>query len=310
MAHYGSIHSTRQLLLSLAAFTLLSSPTIAQVGTLLDHSKLPNCAFSCQTLLNAQSACVPSGGAPTTNQATYQSCFCQSAYLTQFKSASYDICNGVCSATQLQQIQSWYTSLCDSGVVVTPGGSAATSSGSSPSSATASSSTSGAHEPSNKGASNQTWIGTHYGWVIMIIVLILAGLVAIFGGLWLKRRYERRHDMGFRESTLMADEAAAALRNRHPEFPSMVQLPPSGRNLDRKARDGAITPAGARDAVGGRGRGRGKGKGRAHENELGENSDNLVHGALDKADESTLRRGGSKLKSRSSSKKSRSRRER
>ena len=190
MAHHSGTPPIRHLLPSLITFVLLSNPTTAQVGTILDHSKLPNCAFSCQTLLNAQSTCVPSGGAPTSNQQTYQSCFCQSSYLVPFKSSPVDICQGGCTATDLQQIQSWYTNLCNGGVVVTPGGSAATSSSSS-SSAAAATSTSSTQKTSNKGTSNPTWIGTHYQWVIMIIILILAGVAAIYGGLWLKRRYQR-----------------------------------------------------------------------------------------------------------------------
>ena len=295
MAHHSGTLSTRHLISSLLTFILLSHPTIAQVGTILDHSKLPNCAFSCQTLLNAQRACVPSGGAPTTNQATYQSCFCQSAYLVQFKSTAIDICSGACTATDLQQIQSWYTSLCSSGVVVTPGGSAATSTSSSGSAATATSK-SGTHK--TKGTSSQTWIGTHYGWIIMIIILILVGVAGIYGGLWLKHRYQRKDDMGVRETALMVDEAAAALKNRHPESPSMFQLPPSSsRNHGPEFMSGAI------GSVGG---GRGKGKSMARGSRLREVTD---AGTMDEAGNASLGRSGSRPKSKSGSRKSRSRRE-
>jgi hypothetical protein len=140
----------------------------------------------------------------------------------------------------------------------------------------------------------------------MVIILILLGVAGIYGGLWLKRRYQRKDDIGEHKSTLMVDEAANALRNRHPESPSMVELPPSSRNLDREFMSGAISPVGARDAVGGHRDGQGKGKSRAHESKLREVTNSLT----DEAGDSSLGRSGSRPKSKSSSKRSRSRRER
>jgi type II secretory pathway pseudopilin PulG len=297
-------------LLSLSTLLLLSIPALAQVGTILDHSKLPNCAFSCQTLLNAQSACVPSGGAPTTDQATYQSCFCQSAYLVQFKSTAFDICNGGCSTQELQQIQSWYSGLCNAGVVVTPGGGAAqTSSGASSSTtgATAvSTATSGASTTSNKSSSNQSWIATHYGWVIMVIVLILAAAAGIWLGLWLKRRHRRKEAEKHRDTTLVAEEAAAALRDRHPSTPTMVQVPNSRQGFNKEMMGGAVTPP--VDIAAARGdTGRGKGRTRANDDEI-----RVISGGPQSAFEadSPPKRSGSRLKRRESSRRSGSRRNR
>jgi hypothetical protein len=101
----------------------------------------------------------------------------------------------------------------------------------------------------------------------------------------------------------MVDEAAAAIRNRHPE--SMVQLPPSNRNFDPKFMSGAISSAEAGDAVGGHRGSRGKGKSKGQGSRLRE----VSHSFMDEAGDSSLGRSGSRPKSKSSSKKSRSRRE-
>ena len=299
----------RHALVSISSLVLLSTSALAQVGTILDHSKLPNCAFSCQTLLNAQSACVPSGGAPTTDQATYQSCFCQSAYLSQFKNTEYDICNGGCSTSDLQTIQSWYTHLCDDGVVVTPGGSTATTSSSSTTTAasgSAQTTTSSAETPSNKGNSNQTWMGTHYRWVIMVIVLVLAAITAIILGIWLKRRHQKRREAALRNTTLVAEEAAAALRDRHPGTPSMSQVSSSRRPMGRE-----MMMSGARGTApipidGGR-HGAGKGKARAPDVDMSGSVIEETRSAFEP--DSPPRHHSSRLKRKSSSGKSRSRRD-
>jgi len=307
MAIYSQIIPLRHALLSVSTLVLLSSPSLAQVGTILDHSKLPDCAFDCQTLLNAQSACVPSGGAPTTNQATYQSCFCQSGYLTQFKSTSYDICNGACSAADLQTIQTWYTNLCNDGVVVTPGGGSATSSSSSSASTSVATSTSSAQKPSNKGSSHPTWIGTHYRWVIMVIVLILAAICAIILGIWLKRRHSRQIEASHRNTTLVAEEAAAALRDRHPDTPSMSQMPSGRRGLGKE-----VMMSGARGtapiAIDGSRQGKGKGKARAVDTDISGSAMEEARSAFEP--DSPPRTNSSRLKRKSSSRRSRSRRDR
>ena len=118
---FHSLHAALLLLLLLSWLPRAS----AQVGTLLDHSKLPACAFNCQTLLNAQAVCVPPS-TPESSQSAYQACFCQSGYLTAFKATPTDICAGLCTAPDLQKIQTWYDGLCAAGApVVTPGGQAA-----------------------------------------------------------------------------------------------------------------------------------------------------------------------------------------
>jgi hypothetical protein len=111
------------LLLTLA---LLFTLTAAQVGTILDPSKLPQCAFSCQTLVSAQSLCVPPV-APQQDQATYQTCFCNSNYLVNYKAGAVSpTCDDACSSDDDRKaIQQWFVKLCSGGTVVTPVGNGA-----------------------------------------------------------------------------------------------------------------------------------------------------------------------------------------
>ena len=90
--------------------------------TVLDASALPPCALQCPLLITANSGCVPPA-AVVTNQGTYQSCFCQSAFLTTLYSSAIGLCDGVCQAGDTAKIQQWYIGLCRNGQVVTPGGS-------------------------------------------------------------------------------------------------------------------------------------------------------------------------------------------
>jgi hypothetical protein len=168
--------------------------------------------------------------AQTSDQNTYQTCFCQSAYLATFKQSPIDICAGVCTAAELQQIQTWYTGLCTpGGPVVTPNqdGAAQPTSTAAAAAGAATSTASASSQNSSKTSknSNPSWISTHYRWVIMIIILILAGIGFTYFGLWLKRRHSAKHDLPHRDSTLAVEEAAASMRSRHPEMGSMAQLP-------------------------------------------------------------------------------------
>ena len=102
-----------------ASFVLSTLALVqAQQPTLLPTS-LPACAQTCPVLIQAQSGCIPPA-APITNQATYQSCFCQSGYLTSLKTSSTNICAPQCSDPDFTTIDSWYKGLC--GVNNAPGG--------------------------------------------------------------------------------------------------------------------------------------------------------------------------------------------
>lgn len=71
-------------------------------------SNLPACAQQCTIITNAQQSCA-------SNQAAYQSCFCQSALLSQLYSPQpVQLCTQ-CSATDMSAIQSWYKGTCQQG---------------------------------------------------------------------------------------------------------------------------------------------------------------------------------------------------
>ena len=210
--------------LFLVSFPALFIPLIP-AQTLLANN-LPSCAQQCTTLLNAQSSCVPSGGAPVSNQATYQSCFCTSQLLTQLLSAQLVQLCPQCQAGDMVTIQNWYKGLCGQGAPVANNQPSTTLS-----STTAPSTTTPASAPTQQGAtvngveiSNDQsapkgpWcvsrsqsiskylspkgftdtapnrMKTHYKWIIMVIVLFVGlGLVAwIFW--FLHRRYHRRRE--------------------------------------------------------------------------------------------------------------------
>ena len=91
----------------------------AQQATILPTT-LPACATSCTLLQQAQTGCVPPA-APVSSQATYQSCFCQSGYLTPLAQSSNDnICSPECSAQDMSTIQTWFKGLCGDAAAASP----------------------------------------------------------------------------------------------------------------------------------------------------------------------------------------------
>ena len=92
---------------ALLFFSALSATlTIAQQTTL--PSTLPACAQQCTILTNAQQSC-------SSNPTAYQSCFCQSALLSQlYSSQPVQLCTQ-CSASDMASIQSWYKGTCQQG---------------------------------------------------------------------------------------------------------------------------------------------------------------------------------------------------
>ena len=101
-----------QYLLSSLIISFLTAITTAQQ---LIPSNLPSCAAQCTVLQQAQTGCTPAGGAPVTGQAQYQSCFCQSALLTQlYSDNTVQVCT-TCSQSDMSTIQNWYKDYCGRG---------------------------------------------------------------------------------------------------------------------------------------------------------------------------------------------------
>ena len=101
--------------ISLLTIIFSSLPVIDGQQATLIPSSLPPCAQTCPVLVQAQSACVPPA-ALVTNPATYQSCFCQSAFLVSLRSSSDgNICAPQCPDGDFAAIKSWYKGFCQIG---------------------------------------------------------------------------------------------------------------------------------------------------------------------------------------------------
>lgn len=94
--------------LSIVILGLYSSLAIAQS---IIPSSQPACIQSCSAFIQAQQACVTDIG----QQALYQSCFCQSAYLSGIKgNPANNICPN-CATGDWNTITGWYQGLCGGG---------------------------------------------------------------------------------------------------------------------------------------------------------------------------------------------------
>ncbi|KAF1845593.1 uncharacterized protein K460DRAFT_405843 [Cucurbitaria berberidis CBS 394.84] len=92
---------------------------IAQIATVLaldfpsvfDYSQLPSCARNCKILETSELNCVPPT-APSSSQATYVDCLCQSEYLRSLH-ANGEICHDVCDEKDDLAIYHSYNSICN-----------------------------------------------------------------------------------------------------------------------------------------------------------------------------------------------------
>ena len=120
---------------------MVANPATSQVsGPLLDFTSpnaLPACARQCQPLLDAQSLCIPPH-TPSTDQPTYQRCFCQSPALQTLYRSPAGLCDASCPPDQLTLVRNWFLSRCvqDGGIITTTITSTSSSASSSASQAT------------------------------------------------------------------------------------------------------------------------------------------------------------------------------
>jgi len=144
----------------------------AQQLLVYSDTALPSCAQQCTVLQNAQTGCIPPA-APVTDALIYESCFCQSGYLTTLKAAGSTICSDVCEASDVAKIASWYQSNCaDNGAAaaarVSTGTAtdSTTATGASTVASTLSTSTSGSSSSSgsSQGTSSSQNADAHHDW--------------------------------------------------------------------------------------------------------------------------------------------------
>ncbi|KAI3328961.1 hypothetical protein HD806DRAFT_481215 [Xylariaceae sp. AK1471] len=184
--------------------------------TIVPFASLPSCAVNCGPLYDANGACVPPTN-PSTDEGSWDSCFCAYSSLQPLKSGPNDVCNGVCSADAqgLPGIQSWFTSLCNKAVAPTTTGTSATSS-----------STSGNGKSGDNESGGGNWATTHVNWIVFIVVVVVA-IIGIWTGacIW-RRKYLKKKDRLY--------ELGKGL-------PSTVAVNTQGNFVNSNARDSTIS---------------------------------------------------------------------
>lgn len=103
------------LLVASIAQTALSQTILPSAPS----AQFPACAFACTALQNAAATCLPPAAA-VSNQATYNSCFCQSSILAPLKTSPHGVCDAQCPAeSDLDTLQTWYNNYCNNGGTTT-----------------------------------------------------------------------------------------------------------------------------------------------------------------------------------------------
>ncbi|PWY86935.1 integral membrane protein [Aspergillus heteromorphus CBS 117.55] len=218
------LFSTSSVLLHLSLIALLLSTVArAQTATILPSeasSSFPSCGLTCSLLEQAQDNCVPPI-APHTNHATYVSCFCQSNLLVQLHTSSNNICEDSCtSASDRSLIQAWYSKYCQStGDLQETDSTVNTKRDTLDDAATASLFT--------RDSRSQKWWTTHYKWVIMIIVLVVAFSILTAVGIWLKRRHDRKYPGLYHAAATGGTDSALLAARQQDASPSPGPGPPA-----------------------------------------------------------------------------------
>jgi hypothetical protein len=224
-------HSLRATLSTLILLLLaLTTQPLTAIAQVIDPSQVPACALQCSSIIAAQNLC-----APPVTPAPDVTCFCNSNYLVPFKSGqTTGVCDVICQPNELQALYQYYQGLCGSQPAATatttrPG--VAQTTVTVPAS-TSTAATSGSSQGKTNNKKHKSWyvclfaspkptitnpldrISDHYGWVIMIIVLVLAAIAGTIFGIWFKRR-RSRHPTTNRDSVLGTRDASHVLRDPH-----------------------------------------------------------------------------------------------
>lgn len=190
------------LLLAFATIALLQVAASQSIVPTSSSSTFPACAVNCVVLLQAQSACIPPNVA-TTNDLTYENCFCQSSLLGALYSTPDSICTAECTVeSDRSQLQTWFQGFCSQvgqGIdplttTASPTPTATTivtiTSYSTPPPAASNTGTGSASAPA--AAANKSWIDTHWKWILMVAILIVGFALLTWAAIWLKRRHRRK----------------------------------------------------------------------------------------------------------------------
>ncbi|ORY11430.1 hypothetical protein BCR34DRAFT_601376 [Clohesyomyces aquaticus] len=181
--------------MKLTGALLLAAAASVLAEGVIDFTKLPACAKDCDTLKAADTNCVPPA-APVTTQQIYQSCVCQSTLLLTLKSSGA-VCATACTSQDDQtKISQYYVALCN-GPVVQPAATTTTTTATTTATSatgTATGLVAGVGNKAKPSSGGNGWFSTHWKWVVMVIVIVVACLIGSLGGLWLKRRHDRKKE--------------------------------------------------------------------------------------------------------------------
>ncbi|KIW72126.1 hypothetical protein PV04_00346 [Phialophora macrospora] len=210
-----------------ALFTLLRLVSGQSIVPTASSPQFPGCAVGCTVLLQAQSSCVPPNVA-TTDQITYENCFCQSGILQPLYGTPDSVCAAECTIeSDRDLLQTWFTGFCQQvGQGIDPLATASVSSVTvvtvtsySTASPTATSTGTGsASAPAT--SSHQSWIEGHWRWILMLGILAVGLPLFAWLLVCLKRRHRRKLEdrraaaSGFPTS----DEKRAGARSATPEL--------------------------------------------------------------------------------------------
>jgi hypothetical protein len=152
--------SPSKILILISFVLLLPFANAQDQPEVLVPGQVPDCALQCPILLAAQQQCVPPYRA-TTNQATYNACFCNSDYLTTFKNGqTAGYCVGVCSQQEMRTILRWFQGTVCTSATATPVNNAATvaaTAGTATGQATSTSTTTSSAASSNRSGKGPSW---------------------------------------------------------------------------------------------------------------------------------------------------------
>ncbi|KAK4691999.1 hypothetical protein P7C71_g5121, partial [Lecanoromycetidae sp. Uapishka_2] len=192
---------------TISTLFVLLAPTLAQN---LIPSSFPSCAQQCSLLQQAATSCM-------SNPTAAQSCFCQSALLSQLYGASpVSICSQ-CSAADMLTIQNGYKSTCKAegapaaanvAVPASPSTTTTTSATSKTTTSATTSPTAGAAVPNQQDTSTTNppsgpWMSTHWKWVVMIVVLAVGLSILAIGGALLHRRYHNKREAQWAQTAVL-----------------------------------------------------------------------------------------------------------
>ncbi|KAI1622536.1 hypothetical protein EDD37DRAFT_635273 [Exophiala viscosa] len=191
----------RVLLSILGSIALYDAVTAQTFMPTAATSTFPSCAVSCTVLLQAQTECTPPDVA-TTNDLTYENCFCQSSLLSALYSTPDSVCTSECTAeSDRTELQTWFENFCSevgqgidplSTTTTTPTPTATTIVTITSTRAPTTTATGTGSSATSATTSNKSWIQTHWQWILMLGILVLGFVLLTWGAIWLKRRHRRK----------------------------------------------------------------------------------------------------------------------